>query len=101
MRLKAHPTGLYSKEPLVIGSGTKSSDEPNYDYETFSNRDNPKDIPPNGVRMLPAQASITFDIKGIVSGIKQVTATYPMLIKIYDGSTSPHISKFFVKVSKN
>lgn len=87
----------YSKKPLILSrTAAVSSDEANYDYEGITD---PKDFPEDVSRVLPAQASFTFNIKCLASGIKQEPAKYPILLKIYYGSTSPHVSEFFIEVT--
>jgi hypothetical protein len=83
---------LYSKKPLILGKGWGTSDEEEFDYETFFSPDKIGEV-----SLLPAGASFRVEIGFSVKGFVPTDALYPMLVKAYDGRESPTRTNFYLK----
>lgn len=91
----------YTREPIKLGDQpAKSSDEPDYDYESISDPYNPSHFPTTMSKILPAQASITFNIEGKVTGIDRTRKSWPVLVKIYYGGEKAFRAAFAVEISE-
>ncbi len=89
----------YTREPIKLGDQpAKSSDEPDYDYESISDPYNPSHFPTTMSKILPAQASITFNVEGKVTGIDRTRKSWPVLVKIYYGGEKAFRAAFAVEI---
>lgn len=89
----------YTREPIKLGEQpAKSTDEPDYDYESFTDPSNPSQFPATLSKILPAQASMTYDVGGKVSGIDKAHKKWPILVKIYYGGEKACRATFAVEL---
>lgn len=88
----------YTRDPIKLGEEpAKSSDEPDYDYEAITDPNNPSQMPTTITKILPAQASITYNVNGKISGIDKSHKKWPILVKIYYGGDKPFRAAFTVE----
>jgi hypothetical protein len=90
----------YSREPFKSKNAAASSDEPGYDYENHTDPNNPSQFPPNAIKVLPPQATMTFNVEGPMERIDRNRRICPMALKIYYGTETPYRAEFSLEIKE-
>lgn len=89
----------YGREPFKPRNAVGSSDEPGYDYENHTDPNNPSQFPRDVLKVLPAQASMTFNVEGPMERIDRNRKMCPMALKIYYGTETPYRAEFSLEIT--